>query len=246
MKFKRGFTLLEITIVFGIISLILTLGSNLFIFSKQIARDSVRKTDINQIRASLEFYRDQNPDKYYVANLSSLISSDGYIDKIPNDPLNSSVNYCYELNATDPTNYLLAAELERGGPSSCNCNSISYNYCYSSLGLLLTPTPSIVSPINTPTSTPPIVASPTPTSAPTSTPMPTISCHQVNIAHINDTVTMESGDPASQWSLINTLTCSRSSGTGAVFTTVCQIAGTTTVNVTNGLSSGNCPVVISP
>ena len=148
MRRISGFTLLETTIVIGIVSLFLTVSSNLFVFSKQSARDVVRKTDIDQIRAALEFFREENPNRIYPLSLNELLASNGgYVDKVPGDPLNTVYAYYYIRDVSDATNYILGAKLERGGPSSCGsntaCKSSSCNYCYSPLGLLITPTPTL-------------------------------------------------------------------------------------------------------
>ncbi len=202
MGLKSGFTLLETTIVVGIISLFLTVGSNLFVFSKQSARDAVRKTDIDQIRAALEFFREENPNRIYPLSLNELLANNGgYVEILPDDPLNNVYNYYYIRDVSDPTNYILGAKLERGGPSICGtntaCKSSSCNYCYSPFGLLITPTPTGSQPTQTPTNTPavptatpplstptPTQVVPTPTATPTSTPTPTpvIVCNQIGKA----------------------------------------------------------------
>jgi len=257
---KSGFTLLEITIVIGIISLLLTLGSNLFVFSKQSARDTVRKTDINQIRAALEFYREEDPNRYYPDSLAGLLESNGgYIASIPKDPISSSFEYFYERGAVDPANYVVGTRLERGGPSACgSCGSQQCNYCFSALGLLITPTPSVPLPSSIPTNTPipptsaliqtptPSIPTPTPTSTPTPTTLPLITCYQIGTTRVGETATLYSGQGASLWTINNTLDCTPSVGTGSIFTTVCQQSGSTTVYITNGSSSNSCPLTISP
>lgn len=260
MTLKSGFTLLETTIVIGIVSLLLTIGSNTFVFSKQVARDAVRKTDIEQIRAALDFYKEEDANRYYPAKLEALFDTDnpenGYIDKIPKDPIN--VDYCYSRD-TGSASYILAAKLERGGPSSCNCGnpSYNYNYCFNPYGILLTPTPTIAQPTQGTTNTPIVPTStPTPTAAqptstPTPTPIPAITCYQENIGYINQYTSLRSGNPYSLWSIdtapVN-VNCNRNAGTGENFNIRCQTAGTTTVHVsdTQTGASNTCKLTIVP
>ena len=250
MRLNSGFTLLELTIVVGIASLILTLGTNTVIFSQQAARDSVRKTDIAQIRASLEFYREENLNKTYPSTLEEL---GGFIESVPSDPLATAYSYYYQRNIDDATNYVAGARLERGGPSACgSCGQGQCNYCFSALGLLLTPTPSVPPPSNIPTNTPipptsSLTQTPTPSiPTPTPTTIPLITCNQIGTARVGETATLYSGQDASSWTVNNTLNCVPSVGTGSIFTTVCQQSGSTTVFVTNGSSSNSCLLTISP
>ena len=97
----------------------MTIGSNTFVFSKQSARDAVRKADIDQIRSALEFFREENPNRYYPSSLNELLAGNGgYVEILPDDPLNNVYDYYY-IRDSDPTNYILGAKLEKGGPSSC-------------------------------------------------------------------------------------------------------------------------------
>ena len=252
MGLKSGFTLLESTIVIGIVSLLLTIGANLFVFSKQAARDAVRKTDIEQIRAALEFYKEEDTNRYYPALLSAL--SNTYMDKIPQDPLiNTQYEYCYSLNPdTDPTNYILAVELERGGPSSCNCGNLSYNYCFSPYGVLIIPTPTVAQPTQAATNTP-IVSTPTPIGAqftptptiPTATPTagPPITCNQHGSAYFDGQkyiVTLISNYTGASWTILNNLNCTPLAGSGSIFGTSCVNLGTSTATVSFGGIQNTC------
>ena len=249
MGLKSGFTLLESTIVIGIVSLLLTIGANLFVFSKQAARDAVRKTDIEQIRAALEFYKEEDTNRYYPALLTGL--SNTYMDKIPQDPLiNTQYEYCYSLNPdTDPTNYILAVELERGGPSSCNCGNLSYNYCFTPYGVLLNPTPTIAPVTQPPQSTnPPATNTPpattlTPTATATPTAVPPITCNQHGSAYFDGQkyiVTLISNYTDASWTVLNNLNCTPLAGSGSIFGTSCVNIGTSTATVSFGGIQNTC------
>jgi len=53
---KHGFTLLELMIVIAIIGILVTIGTFAFLSAQKKARDSRRKSDIDQVAKSLEMY----------------------------------------------------------------------------------------------------------------------------------------------------------------------------------------------
>jgi general secretion pathway protein G len=136
-RLRIGYTLLEVTIVVGIILIMMTLTTNMLNYSKKISRDTKRKIDLEQIKSALEFYR-KNNNFIYPNDLDSLVGY--YIKEIPKDPLNKS--YHYSLDDSNANNFILATRLELGGPSQCGpCNNEVCNYCLTSYGIMLTPTP---------------------------------------------------------------------------------------------------------
>ncbi|MEX1052553.1 MAG: prepilin-type N-terminal cleavage/methylation domain-containing protein [Patescibacteria group bacterium] len=244
MKWRSGFTLLEITIVIGIASLLLTLSSSVVVFSQQSARDSVRKTDVDQIRAALEFYREENQDKTYPTSLGDL---DSYLKDVPTDPLPNNYSYYYQREPDNAADYVVGARLERGGPSACgSCGQEQCNYCFGALGLLVEPTPS-ESPTNTPGEPTP-TPTPTPTTGePTNTPTPTpsVNCSQIGSATYDANldkyvVTLGSNFSESTWSIVNILDCSPTGGSGSIFTTSCVQLGTSTATVSYGTEQNTC------
>jgi len=110
-KKKASFTLLEILIVTTIIALLVSGAVVSYSqFSKQ-ARDSRRKTDLENIRASLEMYRSNV--NIYPASLDSLVPD--YIISIPKDPktaVSYSSGYTQLLSGSS---YSLSWALEGGG-----------------------------------------------------------------------------------------------------------------------------------
>ncbi|MBI3384754.1 prepilin-type N-terminal cleavage/methylation domain-containing protein [Candidatus Gottesmanbacteria bacterium] len=130
---KRGYTLLEILMVMGIIGILLAVSASAFLSARLTARDARRKTDLEQIRGAIETYKaDKNvyPGSQSVptqssGNVSSLATflvsgSNQYISAIPSDPI-STMQYYYIPTATG---YYLCASLE-GLPNtaSTNCGS---------------------------------------------------------------------------------------------------------------------------
>lgn len=113
---KRGFTLIEILIVVGIIAILIGIGAFSLAGVRPKARDAKRQTDLILVKAALaQYYADQG---FYptLADLSSppFTSSDGnpnckpvitpqcpdpekvYLQNIPRDPQEKAdVHYCY-------------------------------------------------------------------------------------------------------------------------------------------------------
>jgi len=108
---KSSFTLLEILIVTTIIAILISGAIVSYSqFSKQ-ARDSRRKTDLENIRASLEMYRSNV--NIYPLSLNSLVPD--YIISIPKDP-KTAVSYAGGYTQLLSGNsYSLSWALEGGG-----------------------------------------------------------------------------------------------------------------------------------
>lgn len=93
-KINKGFTLVELLVVVGIIGILATLLMANFIGVRQRARDAQRKSDIRQIQSALEFYRSDIGS--YPATISACGASltggspvNTYMQKIPCDPSGS-------------------------------------------------------------------------------------------------------------------------------------------------------------
>lgn len=164
---KRGFTLVEVLIVVGIVSFLAVI--TLAYFRNQIfkARDAKRKADMHLIQEAVEEYEKDNdcyPDASLVVCEPTDIGLRPYLNKIPCDPV-SGDSYLYEPGG--PTScskwYRMYAFLENQGVSVLGPGGVAYDYYVSSPNA---PTPQPTSaPVSTPTSAP--------TLAPTSTPTPT-------------------------------------------------------------------------
>jgi len=139
---KSGFTLVEILVVVTIISLLASIAALSYSrFIKQ-SRDTRRKTDIEQVRAAVELYRNFN--SVYPASLlfdGTGTVADGtatYMSKVPSDPLASgplSTTYYY-LSSGTFQDYVVCAYLEGGETTSivAACGSQSCNYCMGPYG----------------------------------------------------------------------------------------------------------------
>ena len=131
MKMKKGFSLIELLVVIGIMGTLITILLPNFIGARQRGQDARRKLDLEQIRSGLEQYRSVNGS--YPAVLSTLTSGTVYISTLPTDPLSSS-GYSYQYTS-------LPAGCTTGGPTYCTDYTI---------GALLSTTSSCVT---TPTTT---------------------------------------------------------------------------------------------
>lgn len=138
---NRGFTLIEIMVVIGIISVLGTLGIANYGTTSQKARDSVRKKDLNSLSTALGIYFQKNSQ--YIAgygtcagdtpvfynNIEPFMSG----GSIPKDPVTNN-QYCYTGDPAGKT-YKLYAKLENcPGPDTIpqvNCQTAQYNYLVS-------------------------------------------------------------------------------------------------------------------
>lgn len=139
---RRGFTLIELLVSISILAILFALSAAAFQGSKQSARDSTRRSNLEQIRSGLEIYRtdcDNYPAATYTTNWPAQINGDGSTSACatsntylvpPADPI--SVKYYYRY-FSDGTTYELCAYLENGsGTEVCGgltvCGDANCNY----------------------------------------------------------------------------------------------------------------------
>lgn len=148
MKINKGFSLIEILVVIGIMGALITILLPNFINSRQRGQDSRKKLDLANFASALEQYRSVNGS--YPAAKTDLVPT--YISALPTDPTSG---YTYEYtslpngcaNSGTPsycTDYTLGARLN--ATSTCptrapatNCVSspaTACNYCLGPLGPL--------------------------------------------------------------------------------------------------------------
>lgn len=141
--------MIELLVVMTIILILGTLGFIAYGYANASGRDSRRKSDIEQLRSALEFYRSDNgfyPDPSsgssasFVAVDSALhdaIVTGGYMSQLPSDPKDNVANP-YKIILTDGRGtpmhyygYCLAAKLESSAATNSNCSTAlteDYNY----------------------------------------------------------------------------------------------------------------------
>jgi prepilin-type N-terminal cleavage/methylation domain-containing protein len=137
LKICTGFTLIELVIVMGIISIlsvgILTVLKPADQFQK--VSDSRRKSDLFQIQKALEQYYEDNgrypavssDGKHQITSTNGLNVVWGgpwipYMNLVPKDPSYPTRTYVYSTDSTGQS-YFLYASLDRGSKDNKACNS---------------------------------------------------------------------------------------------------------------------------
>jgi general secretion pathway protein G len=97
-----GFTLIELLIVLALISILASMGVVQYRNSVRHAQESVLRTDLFRMRDAIDqYYADKNK---YPASLDALVS-DGYLRKVPEDPVSKSADTWQTVPAEpDPGN----------------------------------------------------------------------------------------------------------------------------------------------
>lgn len=120
-KKRNGFTLVELLVTISILGVLMAIALVSFRGAQVVARDTQRKTELEEIRSALEVYR--TDEGSYPAALSTL-EAGGYLDPLPVDPRPNDYQYEY---STDTIIYNLCAHLEAStdSPTGCggNCGS---------------------------------------------------------------------------------------------------------------------------
>jgi prepilin-type N-terminal cleavage/methylation domain-containing protein len=130
MNNKHGFTLIELLVVIAIIGILSSVVLASLNTARQKGRDARRISDVKQLQLALELYYDSH-QTYPAATggaPSSLLSSEGFIPAVPQDPIAEVGSYKYAalrnsgdaaaVTTCDSTNvcasYVLRATLENG------------------------------------------------------------------------------------------------------------------------------------
>lgn len=145
-KESKGFTLIEILVAIGIVGLLVGIAVFALQGGQRAGRDTKRKSDLEQIRAALEFYR--SSCLTYPATLSfggSLVGDNtpasctgNFMQKIPQDSSSTARQYRYAYHSTSNSYSLCAALEDAPVPAmtvtSCggNCGGVACNYIVTS------------------------------------------------------------------------------------------------------------------
>jgi general secretion pathway protein G len=102
MREASGFTLIELLIVITLITILATMGIVQYRNSIQSTREAILKTDLFRMRDAIDqYYADKTK---YPASLEALVT-DGYMRKIPEDPITKSADSWQTVAAEpDPSN----------------------------------------------------------------------------------------------------------------------------------------------
>lgn len=124
---NKGFSLIELLVVLMIMGILITLSIFGISGARESARDTQRKTDLEQIRSAVELYKsDCGLYPGAITFGSSLVNCTDptikYIEVVPQDPVPAQRQYSYKYDATTNT-YALCASLEKGTGTIDTCNS---------------------------------------------------------------------------------------------------------------------------
>jgi general secretion pathway protein G len=99
---QTGFTLIELLIVIALIAILASMGVVQYRNSIQSTKEAILKTDLFRMRDAIDqYYADKTK---YPASLDALVS-DGYMRKIPEDPITQSADTWQTVPAEpDPGN----------------------------------------------------------------------------------------------------------------------------------------------
>jgi general secretion pathway protein G len=102
LRSSTGFTLIELLIVLALITILATMGVVQYRNGVRHTQESVLRTDLFRMRDAIDqYYADKNK---YPASLDTLVS-DGYMRRIPEDPITKSAETWQTVPAEpDPSN----------------------------------------------------------------------------------------------------------------------------------------------
>ena len=105
---RRGFTLIELIIVFAMIGILVGLGLPQFKYAMRKAREAVLKEDLFQMRKLIDQYftdKEKHPTSLQV------LVEDGYLRQIPVDPFTKSSQTWVEVRETLTEENLLSGQI---------------------------------------------------------------------------------------------------------------------------------------
>lgn len=151
-KYTKGFSFIELLVVISIISVLSVIGTTNYQGIQSKARDSARKSNLNNLATALEIYFQKNGS--YIdgtpgvqgdcasADTATFYTGPNSIasymadTNVPNDPLTGE-RYCY-ISVGDGASFRLFAKLENSSdPDGVTCGAIRY-YSVSSQDLTST------------------------------------------------------------------------------------------------------------
>lgn len=130
---KSGFTLIELLVVITIIGVLATLMIANFSGARARARDSRRKSDLNQLKTALRLY--YNDNQAYPPSSggemtccgfgeSFTVNGEEYMRMVPEDPLNTGP-YVYEYEQTDSGDgFRLSSQLENASDEDAQSSQL--------------------------------------------------------------------------------------------------------------------------
>lgn len=125
LRSNNGFTLIELLVVISIIGILAGLTLSSYSGAQKQARDSQRRSDLNQYRNALETYASANNGKYPTTSGNSLAQSSifaptggplisTFLGSLLNDPVSTYSYYYYGDGVAGGLTYKMYATMETG------------------------------------------------------------------------------------------------------------------------------------
>lgn len=122
---QKGFTLLELLVVIGIIAILVAVGTASYSTVQKKARDAKRKNDIKAIQSAVEQYYSVCGFTYPLpssgtvgSNITCANPATTVMESVPKDP-STSLGYPYgSRGGAAGTDYYICATMEAGGGNS--------------------------------------------------------------------------------------------------------------------------------
>lgn len=113
-KLMQGFTMIELLMVMGILSVLTGFVVVTYPASQKRVRDTRRKSDIKQYQTALELYANKNNGSYPTTASATLVSMCATLglSNCPDDPKATASQYKYFGNASG-SSYVIYATLEK-------------------------------------------------------------------------------------------------------------------------------------
>jgi len=131
---RRGFTLLELLVVIGIIGILVALATVSYSTTQAAGRDSRRKQDLVAMQNALEQYYSAN---IYVYPATCSLAASYLSSAWPVDPRNVAPYTYVESPACSTTSYCICAIMEKNtsgnSTAACNWSGGKTHYCVSNL-----------------------------------------------------------------------------------------------------------------
>jgi len=129
---NKGFTLLELLVVIGIIAVLVSLATVAYSGAQRKSRDSRRQSDMRSVQGALEVYYSENT---YVYPITCSDAGDYVKGVWPVDPVNAD-DLVYVESCT-AASYCVCAKLEvegKGNASASDCSwGVGDYYCVGNL-----------------------------------------------------------------------------------------------------------------
>jgi len=124
---EAGFTIIELLVVLALISILATMGMAQYRNGQIHAREAVLKTDLFDLRDAIDqYYADKG---MYPSTLDALVT-DGYIRKIPVDPITNAADTWQTVpSEPDPNNPTASVGVYdvKGGSDQTALDGTPYN-----------------------------------------------------------------------------------------------------------------------